>query len=86
MLALVSIFLATFAIAALVIWVYRLLFGVQSYEGSTASRKRVGGSMKANAQQGYIALGRKSLKASPKAKTRSGLRVSNNGNKVPWGW
>lgn len=86
MLALVSIFLVTFAIAALVMWVYRLLFGAQSYEGSTASRKRVGGSMKANAQEGYITSGLKSLKASPKAKKRSDLRVSNNGNKVPWGW
>lgn len=86
MLALGSIFLATLLIAALVIWVYRLLFGVQNYEGSTAARRRVGGSMKLGAQQGYITLGRKSQKASPKAKARPGLRVSGNANKVPWGW
>ncbi len=76
MLALVSIFLGTFAVAAFVIWVYRSLFGVQNYEGSNAAKKRSGGSMKLGAKQ----------KTSGKVKARVGKRITNGRDSVPWGW
>jgi len=89
-------FLAAFVVAALVIWLHRMFFGVQNYEGKTVLKKRSGGSMKLGAQQGYISLGRKSEKASRKTqskpakakpvKAKLGSRVASGGNKVPWGW
>lgn len=90
MLALVSMFLATFVISAIVIWVYRIFFGVQNYEGRTVGKKRAGGTMKLSAQQGYISLRRKSDKQTRRSSARTvkpkARRVAAGGNKVPWGW
>ena len=91
MLTLVSLFLATFLVAALVIWLYRMFFGVQNYDSKAISKKRSRSSMKLGAQQGYVSLARKSQKGSrsangAKVKAKPGLRVASGGNKVPWGW
>ena len=87
MLALVSLFLATFVVASIVIWLYRMFFGVQNYEGSTVMRNRSGSTMKLSSQQGYISLSRKSAKDVRKKKAQpKNVRVASGANKVPWGW
>lgn len=86
MLALVSLFIATFLVAVCAIWLYRVVFGVQNYQSSTVGRRRSANSMKLSAQQGYISLKRKSAKKGRSSKVRPNMRAANGANKVPWGW
>lgn len=92
MLALVTMFLLAFMIAAAAIWLYRLVFGVQNYQGSTVGRKRGGGTMTLRAQKGFLSLKRKAAKPSRSAKSsrtvkaRPKLSAASGKNKVPWGW
>ena len=85
MLGLVTIFLATFLIAALAVWLYRLIFGWSYRKIAVVGRQRRS-MMKLSAQQGYISLIPKSLKSSRQPVRRVVLNKSRGGLKAPWGW
>ena len=86
MLGLVTIFLATFLIAALAVWVYRLLFGWSYKRVAVVGRQRRS-MMQLSAQQGYISLIPKSFKRSAQQPIRRVvLNRSRGGLKAPWGW
>lgn len=92
MLALVSLFLLTFMIAAAVIWLYRLVFGVQNYEGSTVGKSRARNTIVVNSQKGFLSFLRKPVKPSRTVKSSRTVKASrklspaSGKNKVPWGW
>lgn len=86
MLTLVTLFLVTLVVATAVIWVYRLMFGVQNYESGTAGKKRGDGSVRLRSQRGYVSLKHKSEKPARTLKGRPELSPASGKNKVPWGW
>lgn len=83
MLALVTIFLATFLIAAAVIWVYRLIFSWKGLNHSLVPRRRTTMALKLSGQQGYISLVPRKAKNPAKFVK---LRSVRGGVKAPWGW
>lgn len=85
MLGLVTIFLATFLIAALAVWLYRLIFG-WSYRKIAVVGRQQRSMMKLSAQQGYISLIPKSLESARQPVRRVVLNRSRGGLKAPWGW
>jgi len=85
MLALVTIFVATFLIAALAIWVYRLLFRWTHRNTAVVGRQRRS-VMKLSAQQGYISLIPGFTKPANQPVRRVVLNKSKGGLKAPWGW
>jgi len=64
MLALITIFLGTFLISAVAIWLYRLIFSWKGVNYRLVGRPRNTMMMKLSAQQGYITLAPKSKKNS----------------------
>lgn len=86
MLALVTIFLATFMIAILAVWIYRLLFGLVNRNTAVVGRQRRTTMMKLSSQQGYISLVPGSLKTTQQPARRIVLNKSRGGIKAPWGW
>ena len=86
MLALVTIFLATFLIAAVTVWFYRLIFSWKGRNYRLVGRPRTTMTMKLSAQQGYITLV-PGLKKTPQESVRTiKLRTVRGGVKAPWGW
>ena len=85
MLALVTIFVATFLIAALAVWIYRLLLGWTHKSTAVVGRQRRS-MMKLSAQQGYISLIPESFRPAQQPVRRVVLNKSRGGLKAPWGW
>ena len=83
MLALITIFLATFLISAAAVWVYRMLSGWQGFSQSVVGRKQTTIRMKLKPQQGFISL--MGTLRQQKAKSVR-LRNSSGTIKAPWGW
>ena len=86
MLALITIFLATFLVAVTVIWLYRSIAGWQGFTDSVQGRKtqtkNPRPNMKLSAQQGFISMFSSSREAARSKK----LRSPKDGIKAPWGW
>ena len=86
MLALITIFLGTFLIAAVAIWLYRLIFSWKGANYRLVGRSRSSMMMKLSAQQGYITLSPQSKKVSQAPARHVKLRSVRGGVKAPWGW
>ncbi len=86
MLALVTLFLATFLVAAIAIWLYRLIFSWTGINYRLVGRPRTTMMMKLGAQQGYITLAPKSNKVFQQPARVVRLRTVRGGVKAPWGW
>ena len=86
MLALVTLFLGTFLIAAAAIWLYRLIFSWNGADYRLVGRPRNTMMMKLSAQQGYITLAPQSKKNSQAPARYVKLRTVRGGVKAPWGW
>jgi len=86
MLALVAIFLTTFLIAAVVIWLYRLIFSWKGANYRLVGRNKSTMMMKLSAQQGYITLAPRQKKTSQAPARVVKLRSVRGGVKAPWGW
>lgn len=86
MLAMITIFVATFLVAVTVIWLYRSIAGWQGFANSVASpdrqTKNMRSNMKLSAQQGFISMFSSSREAARSKK----LRSPKDGIKAPWGW
>mgnify|MGYP001813139412 CR=1 FL=1 len=86
MLALITIFLATFLIAVTVIWLYRSIAGWQGFSDGVGSRKQqtknMRPNMKLSAQQGFISM----FSSSREVARAKKLRSPKDGIKAPWGW
>lgn len=82
MLALVAIFLITFAISVTAIWLYRKVSAWEGISTSLVGRTRPATRMKIGLQQGFISMPSKSRN---QAKNVT-LRVPRGGIKTPWGW
>ena len=86
MLALVTIFLATFLLAVLAVWVYRLLFSWTNKNLAVVGRRRRS-LTQLSAQQGYISLVPESFKPKKRQPMRRHvLSRTRGGLKAPWGW
>jgi hypothetical protein len=85
MLALVTIFLATFLIAFFAVWLYRLIFGWTYKNLAVVGRKRRS-LTQLSAQQGYISLIPESFKPKQQPMRRHVLSRAKGGLKAPWGW
>ena len=88
MLALITIFLVTLAIAMITIQIYRAISGWQGFNSVVVARRRMTPGAKLRPQQGFVSL--KGLisqfaTARPKIKTVK-LRKSTGTIKAPWGW
>ena len=82
MLALVTIFLFTLLLAAVVIWAYRSIAGWHGFKQNILGRSGPTMKMTVRAQQGFITLNPKS-----QARVRKlGVRSPKGGIRSPWGW
>jgi len=82
MLALISIFLGTFLIAAIAVRLYRAVAGWQGFRQVLVGREKKTTRTTLKAQMGYI-----TLMAAPRQKARAiRLRSPKGGIKTPWGW
>jgi hypothetical protein len=82
MLALATIFLATFLIASIAVSLYRKISGWHGFNETLVGRPGATMLIQIKAQQGYISL----VPASREHANRIRLRSPKGGIKAPWGW